>query len=385
MFAGRTNWNLAPNRLSEALARHRSAGKPLIDLIASNSSECGFTYNREKILSALANPQSLTYQPEPKGLLAARDAVAGYYTDRSDRVASSDMILTTSTSEAYSFVFRALCNPGDEVLIPTPSYPLFDLLADIQDVRLIRYPLVYDHGWQIDFHALEAALSTSTRAIIVVHPNNPTGHFTKANERSRLNQICADRQIAMMADEVFLDFSLSAKPQSSCATNSEALTFTLSGLSKMCGLPQMKAAWLITSGPDDLKTQALDRIEVIADTYLSMSAPIQQAIPIFLEQRHEFQREVTSRIRENLAELDRQLATQKTCSRLAIEGGWYATLRVPATRTDEEVALDLLDKKNVYVYPGHFYDFPADGYLIVSLIAPEQEFAEGIKRLISIC
>jgi aspartate/methionine/tyrosine aminotransferase len=295
------------------------------------------------------------------------------------------MILTTSTSEAYSFVFRALCNPGDEVLIPTPSYPLFDLLADIQDVRLIRYPLVYDHGWQIDFHALEAALSTRTRAIIAVHPNNPTGHFTKANERSRLNQICADRQITMMADEVFLDFSLSAKPQSSCATNSEALTFTLSGLSKMCGLPQMKAAWLITSGPGDLKTQALDRIEVIADTYLSMNAPIQHAIPIFLEQRHEFQREVTSRIRENLAELDRQLATHKTCSRLAIEGGWYATLRVPATRTDEEVALDLLDKKNVYVYPGHFYDFPADGYLIVSLIAPEQEFAEGIKRLISIC
>jgi aspartate/methionine/tyrosine aminotransferase len=385
LFAGRTNWNLTPNRLSEALARHRSAGKPLIDLIASNPSECGFTYNREKILSALANPQSLTYQPEPKGLLAARDAVAGYYADRSDRVASSDMILTTSTSEAYSFVFRALCNPGDEVLIPTPSYPLFDLLADIQDVRLIRYPLVYDHGWQIEFHALEAALSTRTRAIIAVHPNNPTGHFTKANERSRLNQICADRQIAMMADEVFLDFSLSAKPQSSCATNSEALTFTLSGLSKMCGLPQMKAAWLITSGPGDLKTQALDRIEVIADTYLSMNAPIQHAIPIFLEQRHEFQREVTSRIRENLAELDRQLATQKTCSRLAIEGGWYATLRVPATRTDEEVALDLLDKKNVYVYPGHFYDFPADGYLIVSLIAPEQEFAEGIKRLISIC
>jgi aspartate/methionine/tyrosine aminotransferase len=277
-----------------------------------------------------------------------------------------------------------LCNPGDEVLIPTPSYPLFDLLADIQDIRLIRYPLIYDHGWQIDFFALEAAFTTRTRAVIVVHPNNPTGHFTKPDERSRLNQICADRQIAVIADEVFLDFSFSTKPERSWAKNSEALTFTMSGLSKICGLPQMKVAWLITSGPEDLKAQALDRLEVIADTYLSVNAPIQHAIPEFLEQRHEFQRQLMSRVRGNLAEIDRQLATQKACSRLEIEGGWYAVLRVPATRTDEEVALDLIEKRGVYVHPGHFYDFPTDGYLIVSLIAPKQEFAEGIKRLVSI-
>jgi alanine-synthesizing transaminase len=384
LFADRTNWNLEPNRLSVALARHRSAGKPLIDLTASNPTECGFTYDREKILSALANPQSLSYEPEPKGLLAAREAVVGYYADRGERVAASDMLLTTSTSEAYSFVFRILCNPGDEVLIPTPSYPLFDLLADIQDVRLMRYPLIYDHGWQIDFHALEAALTTRTRAIIVVHPNNPTGHFTKPDERSRLNRICAGRQIAIIADEVFLDFALSTKHHLSWAANSDALTFTMSGLSKMCGLPQMKVAWLAVSGPRDLKTQALDRLEVIADTYLSMNAPIQHAIPQFLEQRREFQRQLMSRVRGSLGELDRQLAAQKACSRLEIEGGWYAVLRVPATRTDEEVALDLIEKKGVYVHPGHFYDFPTDGYLIVSLISPEQEFAEGIKRLVSI-
>ena len=384
MFADRTNWNLAPNRLSEALARHRSAGKPLIDLTASNPTECGFTYDREKILGALANPLSLSYEPQPKGLLAARESVAGYYASRDDRVNANDILLTTGTSEAYSFVSRVLCNPGDEVLIPTPSYPLFDLLADIRDIRLVRYSLIYDHGWQIDFHALEAALTTRTRAIIVVHPNNPTGHFTKPEERSRLNQLCAARQIAVIADEVFLDFSLSVKPQTSWAPNSEALTFTMSGLSKICGLPQMKVAWLVTTGPEDLKAQALDRLEVIADTYLSMNAPIQHAIPEFLERRPEFQQQLMSRAKGNLAELDRLLSAQKACGRLAVEGGWYAVLRVPATLTDEEVALDLLEKEGVYVHPGHFYDFPSDGYLIVSLIAPEREFAEGIKRLLSI-
>jgi alanine-synthesizing transaminase len=383
LFAGRTNWNLAPNRLSEALARHRSTGEPLIDLTASNPTACGFIYDREKILSALANPLSLSYEPQSKGLLAARESVAGYYASRDDRVNANDILLTTSTSEAYSFAFRVLCNPGDEILIPTPSYPLFDLLADIQDVRLVRYSLIYDHGWQIDFHALEAALTTRTRAIIVVHPNNPTGHFTKPEERSRLNQLCAARQIAVIADEVFLDFSLSVKPQTSWAANSEALTFIMSGLSKICGLPQMKVAWLVTSGPEELKAQALDRLEVIADTYLSMNAPIQHAIPEFLERLPEFQQQVVSRAKGNLAELDRLLSAQKACSRLALEGGWYAVLRVPATLTDEEVALDLLEKEGVYVHPGHFYDFPSDGYLIVSLIAPEREFAEGVKRLIS--
>jgi aspartate/methionine/tyrosine aminotransferase len=383
LFADRTKWNLAPNRLSEALARHRSAGKPLIDLTASNPTECGFIYDGEEILGALANPRSLSYEPEPKGLLPAREAVSAYYVNRGERVAASDILLTTSTSEAYSFIFRSLCNPSDEVLIPTPSYPLFDLLTDIQDVHLVRYSLVYDIGWQIDFRAVEAALTNRTRAVIVVHPNNPTGHFTKPQERSRLNQLCAARQIAVIADEVFLDFSLIAKPQISWATNSEALTFVMSGLSKICGLPQMKVAWLVASGPEDLKGQALERLEVIADTYLSMNAPIQHALPVFLEQRRDFQLQVVSRVKENLDELDRQLSAQKVCSRLEVEGGWYSVLRVPATRTDEEVALDMLEKKSVYVHPGHFYDFPGDGYLIVSLITPESEFAEGIKRLLS--
>ncbi|MGH9745913.1 MAG: pyridoxal phosphate-dependent aminotransferase [Candidatus Acidiferrales bacterium] len=383
MFADRTNWNLAPNRLSEALSRHRASRKSLLDLSASNPTECGFACDSQAILRALANPASLAYQPEPQGLLIAREAIAAYYAERAETVPPSDIVLTTSTSEAYTFVFRILCNPGAEILIPTPSYPLFDLLADIQDVRLVRYPLVHDHGWQIDFHALEAAITPRTRGIILVHPNNPTGHFTKLEERDRINRICADREIAAIVDEVFLDFSLTAKSPSTWAANGEALTFTMSGLSKICGLPQMKIAWLVTSGPTNLKTQALNRLEVIADTYLSMNAPVQHAVPTFLGERHSFQKQLKDRVRVNLAELDRLLAGQKFCSRLELEGGWYAVLRVPATGPDEDLAIDLLAKHDVYIHPGRFYDFDVEGFLMVSLIVPEQDFREGIRRVLS--
>ncbi len=383
MFAKRTNWNLAPNRLSEALAAHRAAGKPLLDLTVSNPTECGFEYDRSAILDALSNPAALTYEPNPKGLESARRAVASYYADRGDDVSPEDVFLTTSTSEAYSYVFRTLCNPGDELLIPSPSYPLFDFLADIQDVSLVRYPLLYDHGWQIDFHALEQAITPRTRGVIVVHPNNPTGNFVKPAEMARLSAICPARQVAIIADEVFLDFALDGNRAASFAANSGALTFTLSGLSKISGLPQMKAAWLVVSGPQPWKREALARLEVIADTYLSVNAPVQLAIPRFLEQRHAFQEQVTSRVQRNLAELDRQLSAQKFCSRLKVEGGWCAVFRVPATRSDEDLAVELLTTQGVSVHPGHFYDFPSDGYLVVSLITPEQTFAAGITKVLS--
>ena len=384
MFADRTNWNLHPNRLSEALARHRSSGKPLLDLTASNPTECGFTYDNDAILRPLNNPAALSYEPNPKGLESARRGVAAYYAARHTHVSIDDIILATSTSEAYSFVFRLLCNPGDEFLVPAPSYPLFGFLADIHDVKLIRYSLIYDHAWQIDFPALEQTITPNTRGIIVVHPNNPTGHFVKPEESAKLNDLCSARGMAVIADEVFLDFSLTGKNAASFAANRDALTFTMSGLSKISGLPQMKAAWLIASGPEPSKSQALARLEVIADIYLSMNAPVQLAIPAFLEQRHSFQQQLMARVRKNLAELDRQLAAQKPSSRLHLEGGWYAILRVPATRSDEDLTVDLLTTKNVYVYPGHFYDFPSDGNLIVSLITPELDFAEGIRRLLSI-
>jgi aspartate/methionine/tyrosine aminotransferase len=390
MFAKRTNWDLTPNRLSEALAAHRAAGKPLFDLTVSNPTECGFSYDSKAILEALSNPAALRYEPNPRGLERARRAVAGYYAGRNEAVSVEDIFLTPSTSEGYSYAFRTLCDPGDEVLVPSPSYPLFDFLAEIQDVKLVRYPLVYstcagktgnDHGWQIDFHALEQAITERTRAIIVVHPNNPTGHFTKPSEMARLNAICSARQMAIIADEVFLDFALEGNRAASFATNSDVLTFTLSGLSKISGLPQMKAAWLVVSGPGNLKADAAGRLEMIADTYLSANAPVQLAMPAFIEQRNDFQRQLVSRVRTNLAELDHLLIGQNACSRLVVEGGWYAVLRVPAIQADEELALELLTSKNVYVHPGHFYDFPSDGFLVVSLITPEPIFSKGITAV----
>jgi len=383
MFAERTQWNLAANRLSEALARHKAGGKHIFDLTASNPTECGFAYAAEAILGALHNPAALRYEPNPKGLEVARRAVAEYYAGRAASVTLHDIVLTTSTSEAYSYVFRLLCNAGDELLIPAPSYPLFAFLAEIQDVQLARYPLVYDHGWQIDFQGLQQAITSRTRGVIVVNPNNPTGHFLKADEMSKLNALCAPREMALIADEVFLDFAVSSQGVVSCAANSGTLTFTLSGLSKICGLPQMKMAWLIASGPEEWKQQALSRLEVIADTYLSPNAPVQLATPAFLEQRHGFQKQVMTRVGRNLAELDRQLATQKACTRLEVEGGWYAVLRVPAVQSDEELAIELLQSKDVYAHPGHFFDFAGDGYLVVSLIAREEEFSEGIGRVLS--
>jgi alanine-synthesizing transaminase len=383
MFAKRTNWNLEANRLSAALEAHRAAGKPLIDLTLSNPTECGFQYDENAILNALRNPAVLKYEPNPRGLAVGRDAVARYYAEHGATVSTDDIFLTTSTSEAYSYVFRTLCNPEDQVLIPEPSYPLFEFLADIQDVRLVRYPLVYDYGWQIDFHALEQAITPRTRAVVVVHPNNPTGHFCKAEEMRKLNEICASRGLAIIADEVFLDFALEDKRQTTFAANAEALTFTMSGLSKICGLPQMKAAWLIVSGASNWKAEAAGRVEVIADTYLSVNAPIQWALPALLQQRQAFHKQWMARVNENLAELVRQLAGQKSCSRLEVEGGWNAVIRVPATRSDEELALELLTAKGVYVHPGHFYDFATEGYLVVSLITPTAEFAAGIKLALS--
>ncbi len=383
MFARRTNWNLESNRLSEALARHRAAGKPLLDLTASNPTTCGFRYAADAILHALASPAALTYEPQAQGLGCARKAVADYYAERGDQVSIDGIILTTSTSEAYSFVFRLLCEPGEEILVPAPSYPLFEFLADLQDVKLVRYPLIYDYGWQIDFEGLESAITPRTRAVIVVNPNNPTGHFCSKAEAARLNEICSRNRMALMADEVFLDFALSEESPRSFAANREVLAFTMSGLSKISGLPQMKLAWLVTSGPSELKSEALARLNVIADTYLSMNAPVQHAAPVLLGQRHTFREQLMDRVRRNLSVLDTKLAAQNSCSRLEVQGGWYAIIRVPRTRMDEDLAIELLAEHAVYVHPGHFYDFPAEGNLVISLITREDEFAKGVEKLLS--
>ena len=364
LFARRTNWNLTTNAYTRAMEEHRREGKELLDLTASNPTTVGLHYQRDEILRALANPQALIYEPSAQGLLSAREAIAGYYAERGIEISPDDLFLTTSTSEGYSFLFRLLCEPGDAVLVPTPSYPLFDFLADLQDVRLAPYELVYDHGWQMDFHSLEQAAKNSSqcKAVLVVHPNNPTGSFVKPAEGIQLERFCSQKHLAIIADEVFLDYSLHEPGFFSFAglnanARSDALIFTLSGLSKIAGLPQMKVAWIAVSGPDELKREALNRLEIIADTYLSMNAPVQWAIPAMLEERAGIQRQLMARIRANLAELDRQLAGQKLCTRLAVEGGWYAILRVPVTRSDEELAIALLRRTGVLVQPGHFYDF----------------------------
>ncbi|HTG31165.1 MAG TPA: pyridoxal phosphate-dependent aminotransferase [Methylomirabilota bacterium] len=383
MFSDRTAWNLEPNPLSKALANQLSSGKPVTDLTESNPTKCGFHFETEQILGALSHPASVHYDPVPQGLLPARSAVVDYYQSRGCAINVNDIFLTTSTSEAYSFLFRTLCNPGDEVLIPQPGYPLFNFLADIQDVATVRYPLIYDYGWQIDFHALQRAITPRTRAIIVVNPNNPTGHFCKAKDVHRLNQFCLEGNLALIADEVFLDFSLGNDITPTFACNDKALTFTMSGLSKISGLPQMKVSWLIATGPQALKHQAVARLEMIADTYLSMNTPMQLALPVLLELRHNFQQQCVERTQKNLAQLDKLLSTQKLCARLNLEGGWYAILKVPLTGSDGELALELLNTHGVYVHPGHFYDFPADGYLVVSLITPELPFAAGIRDLVA--
>ena len=387
MFADRTNWNLAPNRLSAALDARRKSGHPVLDLTASNPTTCGFEYDRAAILRALGDPAALTYSPDPRGLASARQAVAAYYAQLGAAVTADNLFLATSTSEAYSWVFRTLCNPGDAVLVPAPSYPLFGFLAGLADVRPVHYPLVYDHGWQIDFHALQQALTPAARAVVVVHPNNPTGHYSQPGEAQRLCELCSSRGMALIADEVFFDFALGEKPAlppRTFAGTSAALTFTLSGLSKICGLPQMKSSWLAVSGPQPLVAQAAARLEVIADTFLSPSTPVQLALPALLALRSDFQRQVHQRLERNLAELDRLLAGHQSCSRLKVEGGWYAVIRVPATRSDDELAVELLTTHGVYIHPGHFYDFPSDGYVVVSLLTPERDFAEGVRLLLAV-
>jgi len=385
IFARRTAWDLTTNRYTQALEAHRAAGKELLDLTASNPTVVGLRYDEEPLLKALASRDALRYEPQPKGLLCARAAVARYYAERGVTLSTDDLMLTTSTSEGYSFVFRLLCDPGDALLVPAPSYPLFDFLADIQDVKLFPYELVYDHAWQIDFPSLQAAMQqaklTEARcpAVLVVHPNNPTGSYVKAHEREQLNDLCRENGMAIIADEVFLDYSISGQTAPSFANNQPALTFTLSGLSKISALPQMKVAWIAISGPPALQREALSRLEVIADTYLSMNAPVQFAVPVMLEQRHSIQAQLLERVRQNLAQLDAQLAAQPPCRRLELEGGWYAVLRVPAIVSDEELAIALLQQSGVLVQPGHFYGFTDNGHLIASLITPPETFAQGIR------
>jgi alanine-synthesizing transaminase len=390
VFSKRTAWDYAESPMALAIRDRRAAAQPLFDLTASNPTDCGFTLDAQAVLAPLAHAGALAYVPVPFGRSSAREAVSAYYGDHGAQIPIENLCLTTSTSEGYSFLFRLLCDPGDAVLIASPSYPLFSYLAALHDVQLIEYPLFYDHGWQIEPGAVEARITPQTRAIVLVHPNNPTGHFVSEPERAALEQLCIRHGLALIVDEVFLDYpwpTESAHPTSpaSFATGPHpALTFVLSGLSKISALPQMKASWIATFGPDELLKPAQGRLEVIADTFLSMNAPVQQALPVWLAARHGIQQQVRERVCVNLATLDSllQQGIESPVSRLAGEGGWYAVLRIPANLADEDLAIALLADTGVLIHPGSAFGFPPKGWLVLSLLTPNARFQEATTHML---
>lgn len=380
MFSARTNWELEPNRLSRLVAERRRAGSPIIDLTESNPTRCGFDYPAE-ILGALASPDNLIYEPSPKGLPEARRAIADYYARKGRAADPEKIIITASTSEAYSFLFRLLAGPGERVLAPRPSYPLLDFLASLNDIELDFFPLIYDRGWRIDLDRLSSAARPETRAMVLINPNNPTGSFIKRDELGAIFELCAERQIALISDEVFADyaFTVSEGIVPTIAFSTEALTFALGGVSKLLGLPQMKLAWIAAGGPGRLLEEALERLEVISDTYLSANTPAQRALPTWLQLRDQIAGQILSRARTNYSYLGE--AARGRAERFEAEGGWYAALKLASVTDDEEFAIELLRREGVLVHPGYFFGFDEDGIVVMSLLPRAEVFREGVDRL----
>jgi hypothetical protein len=384
VFSSRLNWDLRPNPLSTLLDEKRRERAPVLDLTESNPTRAGFEYPREEILAALSDAAGLRYDPSPRGSLAAREAVARYYAGRGAEIAPSRMLLTASTSEAYGYLFKLLANPGDEVLVPRPSYPLFDFLAALESVKLRQYPLRYDGAWHIDFGALENAVSDRTRAIVVVNPNNPTGSFLKREERDRLEALASARGLAVLSDEVFSDFPFGADDArvTTLTDARRALTFSMSGISKIAGLPQLKLGWIVASGPGH--EGALERLELIADTYLSVGTPVQAALPRLLDLAQGVRSQIARRTGAHLELLRGAAASASPCRVLDVEGGWYAILQVPRTCGEEQWALGLLRDQDVLVQPGFFFDFESEAYLVLSLLTSPEVFETGVRRIVEL-
>jgi alanine-synthesizing transaminase len=385
MFSRRVPDDRRPNRLAVALADARGRGGPLIDLTVSNPTRVGIRYP-EALLAALNDPRALTYRPAPFGLRDAREAVAATYARRGVRIPADRVMLTASTSEAYSLLFKLLCDAGESaVLTPVPSYPLFDHLTRLDAVTNRTYALAYHGAWEIDSGDLDRAWTRETRAVLAVSPNNPTGSIVSERDADELIQRCADRHAALMLDEVFCDYPLADAPlpEPAALQRDDCLLFRLGGLSKTAGLPQVKLGWIALAGPDRLVAEATDRMELIFDTYLSVSTPVQVAAPALLEAAAPVRNQIRDRVRHNYRGLrDAAAATDAGVSVLAAEGGWSAVLRVPAIGSEETLALDLLTRDGVVVHPGFFFDFPHEAYLVVSLLAEPDVFARGVRLIL---
>ena len=380
MFSSRVPGDLPSNAITRALESIRLRDVRVIDLTETNPTRVGLPYP-DDLLNGLADPGGRTYSPEPLGLASAREAVASSVKVPVD---PSRVVLTTSTSEAYAVLFKLLCDAGDEVLVPQPSYPLFEMLTGLEAVSAVPYRLEYHSRWAIDRESVQRALTDRTRAVLVVTPNNPTGSMLRAADRDWLAELCAKRGMAIISDEVFADYPLRPAPDaSSFCGETRALTFALGGLSKSAGLPQVKLGWLIVNGPPPLVSQAIDRLELICDTYLSVSTGAQIAARSLIESGSAIRAAILSRVQANLAALTRMVADDSVVSLLLPEGGWSAVLRVPATEPEEALVLRLLNSAHVLVHPGYFFDFHAEAFLVVSLLPETTIFEEGMRRVLN--
>jgi aspartate/methionine/tyrosine aminotransferase len=376
LFSKRTLWETRANALSKALADKKKTGERILDLTESNPTRCGFHFLTPERLSLLSSKENAVYESDPRGLLSAREAVAGYYAEKGITVDPERVFLTAGTSEAYSHLFKLLCDPGENVAAPEPSYPLFGFLSGLNDTTLCPYSLDLKKG-------MDDLRAGTPKAVITVNPNNPTGHFTDREDRALLNAFCKDTGATLIADEVFLDYRLTTEgpAPASFASNNEVLTFTLSGISKVLGLPQMKLSWIVLSGPESEAREAAEKLEVILDTFLSVNTPVQHALPAWLAKKEEAIGQIRQRLLSNLACLRALAVSQKRWELLSPEGGWYAVLKDRTGASDEETALRLLREKNIWVHPGYFYDFTGEGFLAISLLPECAIFKEAAQRI----
>jgi len=384
MFSSRTRWDRAENRLARAIGARREKGEAILDLTESNPTRVGLMAPAG-VLELLARPESLAYAPDPRGRAAAREAVATDARRRGVEPAPDQVVLTASTSEAYALAFKLLCDPGDAVLVPRPSYPLFDFLADLESVRVDRYALALDGTWRLDLEDLRRAISPETRAVVVVNPNNPTGSFVRRDELGALLDLCGERGLVLISDEVFADYAFGRDPRRVAAIDGgdRALVLSFGGISKSCGLPQLKLAWIVATGPEPLRSEALARLEIAADTYLSVGTPVQQAAHDILARLPELQAPIAARVRLNLDTLTGLCHSESPATLLDVEGGWCAVLRVPATLSEEERVCRLVQDRGVLVHPGYFFDFGSEAYVVVSLLPDPETFGRGAEILLA--